>query len=258
MTGLRKPSNKRICGLLAVSTAMAIFLSCSVEALRADWPNLAGTWKLNEKKSDDVRAKMMEARRNQNPDQSQGADAGGPGGGGPDANGGPGEGPGGGPGNGSDANGGPGDGGQRGMRGGGGRGGTRADFSKLTIEQTATTAKVSGASGRVLAVLGPDAAANASPDNSAAAPAHVASPEDMPANSDAGPRPRRGPPPPAVAHWNGNQLVSESQSPRGGKMTRTYELSPDGKELFVNTKLQNPNLSEPISYRQVYDRAKAN
>jgi hypothetical protein len=41
-------------------------------------------------------------------------------------------------------------------------------------------------------------------------------------------------------------------------MTRTYELSPDGSELFVSTKIENANLSEPLTYRQVYDRAKAN
>ena len=232
MRGRRKPRKALTYSIVAAFAAMALLLSCSVETLRADGPNLAGTWKLNEKKSDDVRAKMQ-AARNQNQDQSQGQDAGGPGGG-PGGNGGPG-----------------------GMRGGPGRGGMMADFSQLTIEQTATTAKVTGSSGRVLAVLGPDAPANTSPDSSAAThPA--AQPEDMPANSDAGPRPRRGPPPPAVAHWNGSQLVSESQNPRGGKMTRTYELSPDGSELFVSTKMESPNLSEPVTYRQVYDRAKAN
>jgi hypothetical protein len=234
MRGNLRPKNTVVCSLLAACAAMAILLSCSVETLRADGPNLAGTWKLNEKKSDDVRAKMQ-AARNQNQDQPQGLDAGGPGGG-PGGNGGPG-----------------GEGGPGGMRGGGpGRGGMMADFSQLTIEQSSTTAKVTGASGRVLAVLGPNS------DNSGAAPTHAASADDLPANSDAGPRPRRGPPPPAVAHWNGSQLVSESQNPRGGKMTRTYELSPDGSELFVSTKMENPNLSEPVTYRQVYDRAKAN
>ncbi len=229
MRGLRKPRKTWTYTLAAGCAAIALLLACSGETLRADGPNLAGTWKLNEKKSDDVRAKMQ-AARNQNQDQPQGQDAGGPGG-----NGGPG-----------------GDGGPGGMRGGPGRGGMMADFSQITIEQTATTAKVTGASGRVLAVLGPGA------DNSGAAPTHAASADDLPANSDAGPRPRRGPPPPAVAHWNGGQLVSESQNPRGGKMTRTYELSPDHSELFVSTKIENPNLSEPVTYRQVYDRAKAN
>ncbi len=236
MRGNLRPRNTVICSLLAGCAAIAILLSCSMETLRADGPNLAGTWKLNEKKSDDVRAKMQ-AARGQN--QSQAPDAGGPGGG-PGADNGSG-------GGGQGGNGGPG-----GMRGGGpGRGGMMADFSQLTIEQTATTAKVTGASGRILAILGPAA------DNSGAAPAHAASADDLPANSDAGPRPRRGGPPPAVAHWNGSQLVSESQNPRGGKMTRTYELSPDGTELFVSTKMENPNFSEPVTFRQVYDRAKA-
>ena len=143
MTGLRKPRNKGICGLLALCAAMAIFLSCSVEALRADGPNLAGTWKLNEKKSDDVRAKMMEARRSQNQDQSQGPDGGGPGGGSPDSNGGPG----GGPGNGPEANGGPDNGGQRGMRGGGpGRGGMmdpeRRTLLSVKLEDLAETESI--------------------------------------------------------------------------------------------------------------------
>src|ERR1700683_456581 len=158
MRGLLNQRKKWTYNLVAGSAVIALLLACRVETLRADGPNLAGTWKLNEKKSDDVRAKMMEARRSQNQDQSQGPDAGGPGGG---------------------------DNGGREMRGGPGRGGMMADLSQLTIEQTATTAKVTGFSGPGVAVLGPAANPNASPDNSAAAPAHNASADDLPANSDA-------------------------------------------------------------------------
>ena len=127
MRGRRKPRKALTYSIVAAFAAMALLLSCNVETLRADGPNLAGTWKLNEKKSDDVRAKMQ-AARNQNQDQSQGQDAGGPGGG-PGGNGGPG-----------------------GMRGGPGRGGMIADFSQLTIEQTSTTAKVTGSSPAFLTV----------------------------------------------------------------------------------------------------------
>src|ERR1700679_2282431 len=87
MRGNLRPKNTVVCSLLAACAPIAILLSCSVETLRADGPNLAGTWKLNEKKSDDVRAKMR-AARNQKHDESQALDAGGPGRiGGPDGDG---------------------------------------------------------------------------------------------------------------------------------------------------------------------------
>jgi len=238
MCGVRKIRNAGFFRVLITCAVAAIFLACGVAALRADGPNLAGTWKLNKKKSDDVRAKMEAARANQNQNRSEGPDASGSAGPPPE---------GGGP------------GGMRGPGGRGGRiGGAMEEWSQLTIEQTATTAKVSGASGRVMAVLSQEGAApSGTPDNSSAAPANAPSGDEN-SDSDHGGLRRRSPPPPAAAHWNGSQLVSETQGPRGGKMTRTYELSPDGGELFVSTKMENPNLSQPVQYRMVYDRAKSN
>src|SRR5689334_20681893 len=81
-------------------------------------PNLAGTWQLNRKQSDDPREKMREARN------EQGNEGGG---------------------------------GRWGGRMGGGRprqgqgGDVMKEFSQLTIAQTSSMAKVTGGSGRVLA-----------------------------------------------------------------------------------------------------------
>lgn len=166
-------------------------------------PNLSGTWKLNRDKSDNPRQKMQEAMGTSGGMQSGS------------------------------------------MRGGGGwaqRGGRQGrggmnDFSQLTIVQNSSDIKVTGESGRTLAVLPPDANANA--------------------NSDANSGGQYAPPIPAV-HWQNAQLIAEMDGRGGGKTTRTYELSPDGKELYVTTTINNPRFSQPVTYRLVYDPAKSN
>jgi hypothetical protein len=179
-------------------------------------PNLAGHWTLNKDQSDDPREKMHEAMGNN--------------GGGNGEGGGGGYGGGGGQGGGGGHHGG-------GGRGGHGPGGMMADMSQLTIEQTASSVKVSGASGRVLA----------------ANPAEQAS---KPSNGGNGENEGREYTPP-VAKWQGSQLTTSNENPRGGSMTRTYELSSDGKQLIVTTKMQNPRMSQPVTIRFVYDQTKA-
>jgi hypothetical protein len=41
-----------------------------------------------------------------------------------------------------------------------------------------------------------------------------------------------------AAKWDGNRLVSDEKSPRGGKMSRTFELSPDGRQLYENLHIE--------------------
>jgi hypothetical protein len=48
-----------------------------------------------------------------------------------------------------------------------------------------------------------------------------------------------------TSQWQNAQLVAVTQSPRG-KSTRTYSLSPDGKQLYVTTKMENERLKEPV------------
>lgn len=57
-----------------------------------------------------------------------------------------------------------------------------------------------------------------------------------------------------AAHWNGTQLVSDEKSPLGGKMSRTFELSQDGKQLYETLRIDNSRRS-PLIIRYVYDAA---
>ena len=57
-----------------------------------------------------------------------------------------------------------------------------------------------------------------------------------------------------AAHWNGSQLVSDEKSPLGGKMSRTFELSPDGRQFYETLHIDNGKKS-PLYIRYVYDVA---
>jgi len=111
------------------------------------------------------------------------------------------------------------------------------EFSQLTIEQTATSAKVTGSSARVLAVYSSSDASKSNSSNSESSEEENA---------------------PAAAQWKGDQLVAVTQGRRGGSTTRTYELSPDGKQLYVTTKMDNPRFQQPVTFRFVYDPAQTN
>lgn len=136
-------------------------------------------------------------------------------------------------------------GGGGGRRGGQGQGfgeGMMAGLSQLTIEQTESNLKITGESGQVLALYsGGDATSNKA--NS-----------DAQANSQSGDSEESTAPP--AAQWQGNQLVTVTQR-RRGSTTRTYELSPDGKQLYLTTKIVNPRFQQPVTIRFVYDAAKA-
>jgi hypothetical protein len=120
-------------------------------------------------------------------------------------------------------------------RGQGPGGGMMAEWSQLTVAQTDAGVKVSGASGRVLAT------------------SQAGSKQDNDSNGDMGERRFA----PAVAEWQGSQLVAKSLGFGGGTTTRTFELSPDGKQLFVTTKMESERLSQPVTYKLVYDSGKA-
>ena len=61
--------------------------------------------------------------------------------------------------------------------------------------------------------------------------------------------------PQVAAHWNGSQLVSDEKSPLGGKMSRTFELSFDGRQLIETLRIDNGKSKTPITIRYVYDVA---
>jgi hypothetical protein len=133
-----------------------------------------------------------------------------------------------------DSGGGQGGGGGRG-RNGEGRGqggGMMDDLQLLTINQNGTNVKVTGKSGRVLAQYPNDAGAEKNAGGEGESQRTTTS------------------------QWQNGQLTVVTQSPRG-KSTRTYSLSPDGKQLYVTIKMENERLKEPLTYRLVYDPASA-
>jgi hypothetical protein len=98
------------------------------------------------------------------------------------------------------------------------RAGMMDDLQTLAIEQTGSNVKITGKSGRVLAQY----------------PSNDSSAEKNSAPEGEGQRT-------TTSQWQNGQLVAVTQSPRG-KSTRTYSLSPDGKQLYVTTKMENERL----------------
>ena len=42
-----------------------------------------------------------------------------------------------------------------------------------------------------------------------------------------------------AAKWDGSRLVTDEKSPHGGKMSRSFELSPDGRQLYENLHIES-------------------
>jgi hypothetical protein len=192
-------------------------------------PNLSGAWALNKDKSDDPREVMQQAGNASGSRVRVGGGVGGVGGGG--------------------GWGGPGGQGGGGRRGGQDGAGGMNDFSRITIEQTASSARVTGDSGRLLALYSADDSSRANSSSGSSSSASGNSSGDSNGDSQAASAP-------PAAQWQGTQLVAVTQGRReGSSTTRTYELSPDGKQLFVTTKMINPRFKGPVTYRLVYDPA---
>jgi len=182
-----------------------------------DKPNLSGSWVLNKDQSDDARKAIEDARGSS----------------GQNGNGQPrwgGGGPGGGGGNGNGGR-------RRGQNGGGPD--PLDELSQLTIDQTPSSINVTGVTGRMLASF--PAASQSQPKSS---------------SDDSSGEAASAAPPPTV-EWKNNQLVVIEPQGRRGTTTRTFELSPDGKQLVVTTTIDNPRFKSPATIRFVYDPASA-
>jgi hypothetical protein len=56
-----------------------------------------------------------------------------------------------------------------------------------------------------------------------------------------------------AAKFDGNRLVTDEKNPRGGKMSRTFELSPDGQQLYETLHMTSGRSNTPLVIRYVYD-----
>jgi hypothetical protein len=59
------------------------------------------------------------------------------------------------------------------------------------------------------------------------------------------------------AHWDDKRLVTDEKSPRGGKMSRTYELSSDGTQLYETLRMTTGRSNTSVVIRYVYDQSGA-
>ncbi len=57
-----------------------------------------------------------------------------------------------------------------------------------------------------------------------------------------------------TAKWEGEVLVVERSGPRGGTMTKSYQLSADGQQLTVTHKLEGCPTKESVEFRTVFDK----
>jgi hypothetical protein len=58
-----------------------------------------------------------------------------------------------------------------------------------------------------------------------------------------------------AAKWDGNRLETEEKDPRGNKMSRTFELSYDGMQLYETLHMTTGRNNTPLVIRYVYDQA---
>jgi len=56
-----------------------------------------------------------------------------------------------------------------------------------------------------------------------------------------------------AAKFDGNRLISDEKNPRGGKMSRTFELSYDGRQLYETLRMTTGRNNSPLVIRFVYD-----
>lgn len=61
-----------------------------------------------------------------------------------------------------------------------------------------------------------------------------------------------------AARWDSNNLVTDEKGAHGGKLSRTYELSSDGKQLIETVHLSDSKGNHPVTVRYVYDATDEN
>ena len=59
------------------------------------------------------------------------------------------------------------------------------------------------------------------------------------------------------ARWDGTKLVSDAPLPKAGTVKRTYEVSPDGTQLWEEVEMVVGKDKNPSKFRFVYDAVAA-
>ena len=192
-------------------------------ALEAPTPSLAGRWKLNPELSEDARAKMREAREAARGDGSGGDNGRGSGSGG------------GGRAWGRGGHGGGGMGGGRGAGRSGARGGDPQDSmrevfeapAEFTITPTASEVVILEKDGRLRTL-----------------------------HADGRKYKAEGGAAEVEARWDGGQLVVDTKSDRGPRITETFDAAPDRTRLTVTLKVDGSR-GPSVTVKRVYDPTEA-
>ncbi len=56
-----------------------------------------------------------------------------------------------------------------------------------------------------------------------------------------------------TAHWDGAKLVTDEKSPEKGTLSRTFELSADGRQFFETLRVETSKTKTPVVIQYVYD-----
>jgi hypothetical protein len=217
----------------SVVPAATFFLAASLAGVaRAgdNQPKMSGRWEFNKEQSDDAQEKISDAQNSQRSSSNRGGGYPGGGGGGGYPGGG-----GGWPGGGG---GWPGSRGGMGRRGGqSNRGGSNVsseDWDRLA--QNPKFLRVDQQSDKVVITDDSDRAQTFYPDGKK----H----DDKDVN---------GKKVTTKTEWQGDMLVAETKLSHSSKLTQSFRLSDDGKQLYVVSRLESPSLQAPVSVRRVYD-----
>jgi hypothetical protein len=215
--------------------AFLLATSLAAVAWGQEKSQLTGHWNFNQDQSDDAQQKVQDAQQNSRNQQSNGGGGGYPGGGG------------GYPGGGMGRIGIPGIGGIGGGGGGGmGRGGRQSSRGQSVSSQewdrlaeNPRYLRIDQRSDQVVVTDDSDNAQTFYPDGK------KHDDQDADGNKIS-----------TKASWQGGAFIAETKLPRSEKLTQTFRLSGDGKELYVTTLFEASSLNGPVSIRRVYENAK--
>ena len=235
--------------LLSLISGATFLLATSLAGLAGagdNQPKLSGRWQFNKDQSDDAQQKITDAQSNQRQNTNSGGGYPGGGTGGGTGGGYPGGGGGGWPGGGGGYPGGGGSwpGGGMGRGGMGRRGGQQANrgntVSAEDWDRLGATPKflhVDQKSDQVVVTDDSDHAQTFFPDGKK----HDDKDENGKKISS------------TKTEWQGDTLVAETKLEHGTKLTQSFRMSDDGKELTVVSRLENSSLQGPVTVRRVYD-----
>ena len=244
---MRRTNNLALFGLVFVAAILLAISLPRVARAGDSQTNLAGRWQFNKDQSDDAQQKITDAQSNQRTSANSGGGypGGGTGGGYPGGGGGYPGGGGGYPGGGGGWPGGGGMGGGGMGRGGmGRRGGQQANRGSTVsaedwdrLGQTSKLLQVDQKSSQLVVT-----------DDSAHAQTYYLDGKKHDDKDDNGKKISS-----TKTEWRGDALVAETKLERGSKLTQTFRLSDDRKQLTIVSRLENSSLQGPVTVRRVYD-----